>query len=103
MLSKIRNCCLTQANISCGCLSFAVPTVTKVTPAVENGVVLNVEEAEEITKENGAEPQIKTGDEAVAQSHEPSTSSGSDLLEVIPVVFLLHVTFESCCFCFKFH
>ncbi|XP_062974054.1 putative E3 ubiquitin-protein ligase UBR7 isoform X1 [Elgaria multicarinata webbii] len=60
---------------------LAVPTVTKVTPAAEDGVLLNVEETEEIKKGNGADHQIKTEEEKIAQNNEPSTSSGSECSE----------------------
>ncbi|XP_060612415.2 putative E3 ubiquitin-protein ligase UBR7 [Anolis sagrei] len=62
---------------------LAVPTVTKVTPAAEDGVVLNVEETEEVKKENGASPQMKTEEEKIVQNNEPSTSSGSECSQTI--------------------
>ncbi|XP_003214449.2 putative E3 ubiquitin-protein ligase UBR7 [Anolis carolinensis] len=62
---------------------LAVPTVTKVTPAAEDGVILNVEETEEVKKENGGSPQMKTEEEKVAQNNEPSTSSVSECSQSI--------------------
>nr|XP_056707298.1 putative E3 ubiquitin-protein ligase UBR7 [Euleptes europaea] len=59
---------------------LAVPTVTKVTPAAEDGTVLNVEEVEEIKKENGADCHEEG---KVASSNEPSTSSGSECSEAV--------------------
>ncbi|XP_053109853.1 putative E3 ubiquitin-protein ligase UBR7 [Hemicordylus capensis] len=56
---------------------LAVPTVTKVTLATEDGVVLNVEENEDVKKENGADHQVKTEEEKLVQNNEPSTSSAS--------------------------
>ncbi|XP_066468296.1 putative E3 ubiquitin-protein ligase UBR7 [Tiliqua scincoides] len=61
---------------------LTVPTVTKVTPAAEDGGLLNVEETEEIKKENGADHQTRTGEEKILQNNEPSTSSGSVCSEV---------------------
>ncbi|XP_077780656.1 putative E3 ubiquitin-protein ligase UBR7 isoform X1 [Podarcis muralis] len=60
---------------------IAVHTVTKVTPAAEDQVVLNVEETEEIKKENGIDNQIKTEEEKAAHNNEPSTSSASECSE----------------------
>uniref|UniRef100_A0ACB8G5V8 E3 ubiquitin-protein ligase ubr7 n=1 Tax=Sphaerodactylus townsendi TaxID=933632 RepID=A0ACB8G5V8_9SAUR len=62
---------------------LAVPTVTKVTPAAENGTVLNVEEAEEIKIENGTDCHVKTKEEKAVPSNEPSTSSGSECSEAV--------------------
>lgn len=56
---------------------LTVPTVTKVTPAAEDGDLLDVEETEDIKKENRADHQTKTGEEKSLQNNEPSTSSGS--------------------------
>ncbi|XP_072842698.2 putative E3 ubiquitin-protein ligase UBR7 [Pogona vitticeps] len=57
---------------------LSVPTVTKVTPAAEDRVNINVEETEEVKKENGSDPQVKTEEEKIIQNSEPSTSSSSE-------------------------
>ncbi|KAL8169018.1 UNVERIFIED_CONTAM: putative E3 ubiquitin-protein ligase ubr7 [Gekko kuhli] len=62
---------------------LAVPTVTKVTPAAEEGAALNVEDAEEIKKENGTDCHMKTEEEKVVLSNEPSTSSGTECSEAV--------------------
>ncbi|XP_042300088.1 putative E3 ubiquitin-protein ligase UBR7 [Sceloporus undulatus] len=57
--------------------------MSKITPAPEDGVILNVEETEEVKKENGADSQMKTEEEKLVQNNEPSTSSGSECSKTI--------------------
>lgn len=71
--------------------------MTKVTPAAEDGGLLNVEETDEIKKENGADHQTKTGGEKPLQNNEPSTSSGSLCSEVNLVS--LQIVAQTLCSC----
>ncbi|KAM6463320.1 putative E3 ubiquitin-protein ligase UBR7 [Liasis olivaceus] len=60
---------------------LAVPTVTKVIAAADNGAVVNVEETEVIKNENSVD-QMKT-EKKIVQINEPSTSSGNESSESV--------------------
>lgn len=70
--------------------------MTKVTPAAEDRVNVDVEEPEEVKKENGADPQVKTEEEKIVNS-EPSTSSSSECSKVSVVIIFWQVMTERWC------
>ncbi|NXO61037.1 MLO2 protein, partial [Aramus guarauna] len=65
---------------------LAVPALTKVNSLEDEGIVLKVEEGEEqkkeIKKESGVEHQETKEEKQMEQFNEPSTSSGSDFLNI---------------------
>ncbi|NWU66443.1 MLO2 protein, partial [Pterocles burchelli] len=65
---------------------LAVPPLTKVNSLEDEGIVLKVEESEEqkkeIKKESGVEHQETKEEKPMEQFNEPSTSSGSDFLNI---------------------
>lgn len=72
---------------------FPVPTLTKMNSHEDDGIVLNVKETEEqtreIKKESGLDHTEKCVEEQVEQCNEPSTSSGSACPKVKHAFFLL--------------